>query len=296
MLGVLERAVPDPNDPATRACAAPPDRDYTRFLRPEALSGARIGIPRAFYYDTVSSPGAAGISGGLTDARRRVMDEAIAVLVKAGATIVQPADIPSVLTADASRNLLRWPICTGTAAARGRDENCSIVLKYGMKRDFNAWLASLGAAAPVKSLAELRAWNLAHERAGTLKYGQAQLDISDEIVLERDRARYRADREKDLELAGRDGIDAAMRTHKLDALLFPGSTGAALAARPGYPSVIVPFGMVPNDAGAAFPAGFTPKSIPFGVTFTGPACSEPRLIELAYAFEQRTKRRKAPDL
>jgi amidase len=170
------------------------------------------------------------------------------------------------------------------------------VFKYGMKRDFNAWLASLGAAAPVKSLTELREWNRAHERAGTLKYGQAQLDISDEIDLERDRPRYQSDRETDLRLAGRDGIDAALRAPRLDALLFPGSTGAALAARPGYPSVIVPFGMIPNDAGAPFPAGFNPKPGPFGVTFTGPACSEPRLIELAYAFEQRTKRRIPPDL
>ena len=296
MLGVLESASPDPADPAARACTAPPDRDYTRFLRSDALAGARIGIPRAFYYDSVPSPGAAGVSGGLNDARRAVMNEAVAILTKAGATIVDPAEIPSVVATIAARSLLRWPICNGSGAARGRDENCSIVLKYGMKRDFTAWLASLGAAAPVTSITELRTWNRAHERAGTLKYNQAQLDISDEIDVERDRTRYLADREKDLELAGRDGIDAALRAHQLDALLFPGPTGAALAARPGYPSVIVPFGMVPNDAGAPFPEGFNPKPSPFGVTFTGSACSEPRLIELAYAFEQLTKRRVTPPL
>jgi amidase len=296
MLGALESPSPDSNDPATRACAPPPNRDYTRFLRPDALAGARIGIPRAFYYDAITAPGGVGGSGGINDARRAVMNEATAVLARAGATIVDPADIPSVLATDASRNLLRWSICSGVNGARGRDDNCSIVFKYGMKRDFNAWLASLGAAAPVKSIGDLRAWNRAHERAGTLKYGQAQLDISDEIDLAADRARYLADREKDLQLAGRDGLDAALRAHKLDALLFPGPTGAALAARPGYPSVIVPFGTVPNDAGAPMPPGFNAKPIPFGVTFTGPACSEPRLIELAYAFEQRTKRRVAPDL
>jgi amidase len=189
-----------------------------------------------------------------------------------------------------------WPICSGRGDAKDSDEDCSTVLKYGMKRDFNAWLASLGPSAPVKTLTELRAWNKTHERAGTLKYGQAQLDISDEMDVERDRARYLADREKDLQLAGRDGIDAALRAHNLDALLFPAFLGAAIGARPGYPSIVVPFGTVANDASASLPAGFDPKPAPFGVTFTGPACSEPRLIELAYAFEQLTKRRVPPDL
>ena len=60
-----------------------------------------------------------------------------------------------------------------------------------MKRDFNAWLASLGRRSPIKTLTELREWNLAHRADGAIKYGQAQLDISDEVDLERDRARYR---------------------------------------------------------------------------------------------------------
>ena len=71
-------------------------------------------------------------------------------------------------------------------------------------------------------------------------------------------------------------------------------TGAAIAARPGYPTVIVPFGMVPNAPPPPFPPGFDAKPAPFGVSFTGMACSEPRLIELAYAFEQATKRRVPP--
>ena len=84
-----------------------------------------------------------------------------------------------------------------------------------------------------------------------------------------------------------------MQTHKLDALLFPGGSGAAIAAKAGYPTVIVPFGTVPNAGDAA---GFDAKPSPFGVSFTGGACSEPRLIELAYAFEQATKRRVPPRL
>ena len=115
-----------------------------------------------------------------------------------------------------------------------------------MKRDFNAWLASLGPSAPVKTLAELRQWNVAHQKMGAIKYGQAQLDISDEMDVQLDRARYQADRAKDLRLSATEGIDAVMKQHALDALLFPGGSGAAIAARPGYPTVIVPFGLVPN--------------------------------------------------
>jgi amidase len=113
------------------------------------------------------------------------------------------------------------------------------------------------------------------------------------MSLEIDRQRYQADRAKDVALAGRDGIDAALKSGQLDALVFPGGAGAAIAAKPGYPTVIVPFGMVPN---AQAPAGFEARPSPYGVSFTGTACSEGRLIELAYAFEQATKRRVPPSL
>jgi amidase len=166
-----------------------------------------------------------------------------------------------------------------------------------MKRDFNKWLDSLGAAAPVKTLTELRQWNIAHQRAGSIKYGQALLDISDEMNVESDAARYRADREKDLRLSATNGIDATMKKYRLDALLFPGPSSAAIAAKPGYPTVIVPFGLVPNAPMAPappFPEAFAAKPAPFGVSFTGLACGEPRLIEISYAFEQATKRRIPP--
>jgi len=280
LLGVLEGQVPDPHDAATRACAPPPRGDYTVFLRADALKGARIGIPRAFFYR------------GLTGTERQAMIDAMAALKAAGATVVDPADLPSLL-APGPDNIESWPVCSGLGDAKGRDEDCSVVLKYGMKRDFNAWLASLGAAAPVKSLTELRAWNRAHESEGTLKYGQAQLDISDEMDVVADRARYERDRERDVRLTGSNGIDAAMTEHRLDALLFPGPIGAAVAAKPGYPTVIVPFATVPN---LLAPPGSGARPTPFGVSFTGGACSEPRLIALAYAFEQATKRRKPPPL
>jgi amidase len=165
-----------------------------------------------------------------------------------------------------------------------------------MKRDFNLWLASLGPSTPVKTLTELRLWNVAHQKGGAIKYGQAQLDISDEMDVALDRTRYQADREKDLLLSATQGIDAVMKEHNLDALLFPGASGASLAARPGYPTVIVPFGFAPNAPTPAFPEGFDAKPAPLGVSFTGMACSEPRLLALGYAFEQATRRRAAPNL
>ncbi|MPY91248.1 MAG: amidase [Luteitalea sp.] len=293
LLGVLEGAAPDPNDRATDACAPPPNGDYTPHLKREGLKGARIGIPRAFFYDEVTPPGANEPRGGLNPERAAMMAEAIEVLEREGAIVVDPANIPSVMDSDPQNNVLRWGTCSGDEA-KGNDANCSVVFKYGMKRDFNAWLATLGPTAPVKTLTELRTFNLAHSSRTAIKYGQAQLDISDEMHVENDRVRYEADRAKDLALTATDGIDAAMKDHRLDALLFPGSSGASLAAKPGYPTVIVPFGMVPNAPTPPFPDGFDAKPGPLGVSFTALACSEPRLIEIAYAFEQATKRRVPP--
>jgi amidase len=294
LLGVLESTKPDPGDPATTRCPRPARGDYTRFLKADGLKGARIGVPRAFYYDATAIPGEIGLHGGLNPEQKKVMAEAIAVLQRRGATVVDPAEIPSIVTTDPANNLLKWNTCSGLENAKGKDSDCSVVFKYGMKRDFNKWLASLGPTAPVKSLTELRMFNLAHEAGGAIKYGQSQLDISDEMDLEQDRARYEADRAKDLKLSAAEGIDAALKEHNLDALLFPGSTGAAIEAKPGYPTVIVPFGMVPNAPIPAFPEGFNARPAPFGISFTGTACSEPKLLELAYAFEQATQRRTPP--
>ncbi len=280
LLGALESAAPDPNDPATARCEAPPNGDYRPFLRADGLQGARIGIPRALYYDSVQAPDDDGYRGGASPEILAAMSEAIEILEAQGATVVDPADIPSVINPNPADNLL---------LAGG-----SSVLDYGMKRDFNAWLASLGETAPVSTLTELREWNLEHRNAGSMKYEQARLDGADELDLDASRERYEADRARDLRLNGAEGIDAVMEALDLDALLFPGSGGAGLAARPGYPTVIVPFATVPNTNGPPFPDGFEPRPRPNGVSFTGGACSEPRLIELAHAFEQATLRRMAP--
>src|SRR5690242_5102073 len=124
MLGALESATPDPHDSATRRCPPPAGRDYTRFLNPRGLQGARIGIPRAFFYEK-SSAGSKTPRGGLSDAQKKVMDDAIAVLKAQGAVIVDPADIPSITATDPAENYLNWGICGGLDDAKGLDADCS---------------------------------------------------------------------------------------------------------------------------------------------------------------------------
>jgi amidase len=292
VLGAVEAHNPDPNDPATSKCTPPSNHDYTSFLKRDSLKGARIGIPRALYYDKTKAPGSDRDRGGLNVDQAKVMAEAIEVLKKEGATIVDPADIPSIVDKDPKNNLMLFGVCTDMDDVKSRD--CSIDLAYGMERDFNAWLKSLGDKAPVKSLTALRQWNTAHSKLGTVKYGQSLLDISDAMDLELFKSRYESDRAKDIYLGGTHGIDEVIKDKNLDALLFPGSGGANVAARPGYPTVIVPFGTVPNAPTPAYPDKFDARPTPFGVSFTAGACSEPRLLALAYAFEQATKRRVPP--
>ena len=296
MLGALESPAPDPHDVATKTCAAPPNRDYTRFLRADALRGARIGVPRAFYYHPLTLPGEQRSRGGINAEQAKVMGDAIAVLKAQGAVVVDPADVPSFVDPDPKSNFLLWDFCSGGEHGKGQDANCSVNFKYGMKRDFNAWLNSLGPTAPVKTLTELREWNMAHAKAGAIKYAQSRLDISDAMDLEADRARNDADHQKDMRLSRTRGIEGVLQAHKLEAILTPGGSGAGLAARAGYPIVVVPFAMVPNAPSPPCPAAFNAKPAPYGVGFTGTACSEPRLIALAYAFEQATKRRVPPVL
>ena len=294
MFGALESPAPDPNDAATKTCTPPPSRDYTKFLDAGALKGARIGIPRAFYYDRMTVPGEERPRGGLNAEQAQVMADAIAVLKKQGAVVVDPTEVPSFVEKDAKDNFLSWDYCSGGDQGKGKDAGCSVNFKYGMKRDFNAWLSSLGPSSPVKTLTELREWNLKHTKAGAIRYGQSRLDISDEMNLETDKARFDADHAKDWALSRARGIDGVIDANKLDAILTPGGSGAGLAARAGYPIIVVPFGLVPNAPTPDFPPGFDAKPAPFGVGFTGKSCSEPRLIALAYAFEQATKRRVPP--
>src|SRR5260221_12820782 len=130
LLGALESPSPDPNDPATRTCAPPPGRDYTKFLNADGLKGARIGIPRAFYYERVTLPGESTPRGGVNAAQTQAMAEAIAVLKAHGATVIDPADVPSFVDKDPKNNFPLFDYCSGAEHAKGRDENCSVAFKY----------------------------------------------------------------------------------------------------------------------------------------------------------------------
>ena len=294
ILGVLEG--PDPNDPVTKTkrCTAPPNSDYTQFLKRDGLKGARIGIPRANYYDEIKAPGSGELRGGLDPDGVKMMSEVIELLRKEGAVIVDPADIPSIVDKNADDNLLDRRFCFDMDQVKAR--RCSTVVAYGFARDFNQWLASAGDSVPVKSLTELRKWNNAHQKMGAIKYGQGLLDLSDAMDLDMFRPRYEADRSKDLFLTTTHGVDEVMNAKNLDALLFPFALNASMTARPGYPTVTVPFGMLPNAPDTPFPEKFAAKPKPLGVSFTGMACSEPILLKLAYAFEQATMRRIPPPL
>src|SRR5262249_54204589 len=150
LLGVLEGSMPDPHDVAPTTCQLPQNHDYTPHLKRDGLKGAGIGIRGAFFYDKVRPPTETSPRGGLNDDQARAMADAIEILRREGAVIVDPADIPSVVDTDPVNNFLLWNICSGEPGRKASDANCSVVFKYGMKRDFNAWLSSLGPEAPVK--------------------------------------------------------------------------------------------------------------------------------------------------
>ncbi|WP_409345658.1 amidase [Paenibacillus sp. MBLB4367] len=238
----------DDNDPATFASMARCPADYTEYLDAKGLQGAKIGVPRAFYWDS------------LDEERRVLAERALADLSKAGAILVDPADIPSA----------------GSIRS-------SSVLMYEFKASLNAYLMGRGNGSRMRTLRDIVDFNNLHPER-TLKYGQKLLVHAEErtsgTLTEPD---YIHDRLRDLRLCRTEGIDAVLDGYGLDAIVFPGDEGETIAARAGYPSVIVP-------------AGFLKSGLPFGLTFTGRAFSEPVLLKLAYAYEQATLHRKAPCL
>jgi amidase len=274
MLGVL--AGFDANDPATKACLRPGNcfHDYTKFLNRRALRGARLAVP----------PVPAN--------RQALMDAAIAVLRAQGAT-VELIDSYDVRIGEPQ---------LGTCIARPAptDLTCSTVLLYGFKRDLNAYLAATPAA-PSRTLGEVIAFNNAF--VPPMKYGQAialgaePLDTSPGSA---DTTRYLADRAEDLRRSklaldgvfnGPDGV--AGTKDDFDAILHLGNANANVTAKAGYPSVAVPGGF--NALSTLTPAD-PPIAVPFpsDITFAGRAFSEPKLIALAYAYEQASKNRVPP--
>jgi amidase len=285
VLGVI--AGFDPNDPATAACLTPGNcySDYTQFLDANALQGARIAVP----------PFPAN--------RAAVMNNAIAVLQAQGATVMIVAALDPQLPGCPSRPpAANYP--PNPLPNPGQTLRCSTVLSYGFKRDLNQYIADhVRQAFPIKSLADVVAFNIAFGPRAT-KYDQDLAEFSDMFDISAgsaDTARYEMDRAEDIlrsrtaiakVLNGPDGQEGT--ADDFDAMLFSGNSGAGTPAKAGYPSIVVPGGTFQNVVTPPFPDGFNAKDGPAGVTFSGRAFSEPRLISLAFAFEQATQYRFAP--
>lgn len=288
LLNVL--AVGDPRDPATQHLQRP--ADYTKFLDPNGLRGARIGVP-----SDPADPGNDVYYKPLRPPQVAVMREAIAALEAAGATVIR-ANIPT-------RGWIGGP---GTEAAilnrnpespsRNQPARIPAIYLYELKHDMNAYLRDWAKDAKAQTLADIIAFNKANaDRA--LRFGQDIFLAAEETHGDLSEMEYISARQMDLRSSRTLGLDAYMEEHRLDAILFPANTGASIAAKAGYPSVLVPAGMVTGPAtvppGTVTAAGDkeTPE-YPYGVTFTGRAWSEPVLLRLAYAFEQATKARRMP--
>lgn len=156
----------------------------------------------------------------------------------------------------------------------------SEVLWYEFHRGVNAYLKNVSDEAPVRSLAEVIEFNKEDPEL-RMKFGQVHLEKALALGSDAEDPRYLEHRDLDIKLSTIEGIDAVMAKHQLDALVFENNHGAQLPAKAGYPSITVP-------------AGYTSTGMPVGVTFSAQAYSEPRLIELAYSYEQATQKRKAP--
>jgi amidase len=214
------------------------------------------------------------------------MREVMAVLEAQGATLVR-ANMPAI----------SWMGGPGTdapvlnlnpeSASRFQAERRPVVYLYELKHDLNAYMRDWATGTSMRTMADIIAFNAGHaDRA--LRFGQDIFLASEATEGGLDAIEYIAARHMDIRASRALGIDAYMDAHGLDAILFPGRNGAAVAAKAGYPSVQVPAGMIAGVAGRATP------DYPLGATFTGRAWSEPVLLRLAYAFEQATKARRMP--
>jgi amidase len=261
LLGVLTGV--DPRDPATAASAGDSLADYGQFVDVNGLEGVRIGVMRA------------AVTGYSPEADS-VYEDAIAALTSAGATLLDPVDLPQA---------------TIDELTSGANE--ITVFVYEFKRDLNAYLATR-AGIPVHTLAGVIAFNEAHADQELRWFGQELLELAESDPYPA--SAYAAALANARALGGRDGIDAVLVAHELDALVAPtggpawpidlvngdhflgaSSTPAAIA---GYPIVNVPMG-------ESF-------GLPLGLSFFGPAWSEPTLIRLAAGFEAASQARTKP--
>jgi amidase len=170
---------------------------------------------------------------------------------------------------------------------RGALATPPIVFLYEFKRDLNLYLRDWATNTDVKTIADIAVFNEANADTA-LRFGQDLLLAASLTRGDLSEREYRSARAMDLLSAKTRGMDDYMRRHKLDAVLFPGAAGAGIAAKAGYPSVMVPGGFVSGVDGKDTP------DYPIGVTFAGRAWSEGKLLRLAYAYEQATNLRRPP--
>jgi amidase len=277
LLNVLAAA--DPLDPSTAELRRP--ADYTSFLDRDGLKGARIGVP-----SDRSDPANDFYYGALPQRAATVMTGAIAVLEREGATVVR-ANIPTEGWIGGPGTEMAILNRNPESATKNQPARRPIVFVYELKHDLNLYLRDWATGTGMASLADIIAFNAEHaDRA--LRFGQDIFLAAEATRGDLSELEYVSARQMDLRASRTLGLDAYMDEHRLDAVLFPAATGAAIAAKAGYPSVQVPAGFV---------AGIRDKETPdypYGATFTGRAWSEPILLRLAYAFEQATQARRPP--
>jgi amidase len=277
LLNVL--AARDPRDPSTRNLQRPDD--YTSFLDADGLKGARIGVP-----GDPADPGNDVFYGKLGQRASAVVGGAIALLERQGAAIIR-ANIPTE----------GWLAGPGTEIAilnrnpesptRHEATRHRILFVYELKHDLDRYLRDWLTETAIRSLDDIVLFNEAHaERA--LRFGQDIFLAARATRGDLREPEYRAARAMDLRTSRTQGLDLYMDRHRLDAVLFPGAAGAAIAAKAQYPSVQVPAGFIAGIGGRETP------EYPLGITFTGRAWSEPILLRLAYGFEEASQARRPP--
>jgi len=271
----------DRNDPATFPSVGQSYTNYTQFLNPNGLIGARIGVPR-----DPNDPTNNVYYGSLNSQQTAIMNAVIEQLKSLGATIVE-ANIPTAGQVGGPGTTTTVPVTNIYSSLYGKTTQVSTVLLYEFKKGLNDYLTALGPTAPLKTLSDQIAFNNANPTQ-TLKFSQDLLVAADKTRGDLSEPEYAGARQLDLQTAKTNGIDAYLAEYKLDAILFPSNFGAGIAAKAGYPSVTVPAGFL-TTAGQVN----TPPH-PFNATFTGTAFSEPTLLKFAYAYEQATKVRRAP--
>src|SRR5260221_2431144 len=214
------------------------------------------------------------------------MQDTIAAIEAAGATIVR-ASIPTEGWIGGPGTEIAILNRNPESPARHQVARLPIVFVYELKHDLNVYLRDWATSTTMRTMADIVAFNSANaERA--LRFGQDIFLASNATRGDLSELEYKSARAMDLKAAKQLGLDAYMSAHKLDAVLFPANTGASIAAKAGYPSVLVPAGFVTGVGQKETP------DYPYGATFTGRAWSEPTLLRLAYAFEQATKARRMP--